>query len=138
MFLFYGVLVLSVTFLCWSLAMISCRNPKALWYGGEFMQAYVWAPLLSGGLVLGLLLARKSLPEFPPSLMETVLVLVTIAVTAVVRRLMRVKLRLAAYETEKALGAAASGSYRAEAQADREIPSAVAAPSSSADLPKAA
>lgn len=117
MYLLYGVVALCISFLWFSLALICCRNPKIRWYGGEFMQAYIWTPFIAAGFALGLLLARKSLPEFPPSVVEMVLVVAAIAAAAFLYRLMNVKQRLMSYKAEEKKAEAAADSLPTDSPA---------------------
>ena len=73
MYLIYAVLVLFAVTLFWSVAMISCRRPDARWYGKEFMQAYFWAPMGAGGLLVGVLMVGKAFFMFSPSILEMIL-----------------------------------------------------------------
>jgi hypothetical protein len=138
MYLLYGVAALCFSVLWLSLALICCRNPKTRWYGGEFMQAYVWTPFSAAGLALGLLLARKSLPGFPPSLLEMALVFVTIAAAAVLYRLLNVKQRLLTYKKEEAQAEVATDVYQTDSPADTEPLPATTPTLISAELEKAA
>jgi hypothetical protein len=82
------------------------------------MQAYIWTPLSAAGLALGLLLARKSLPELPPSVLEMVLAFAVIAVAAVPYRLLNVKKRLSSYKAEEAKVEAATDINQTGSPAD--------------------
>ena len=124
MFLLYGVVALGISFLWFSLALICFRNPKTRWYGSEFMQAYIWTPFSAAGLALGLLLARKSFPEFPPSVLEMLLVLAAIAAATVLYRLMNVKQRLLPYKKEEEKAEAATDFLQTDSPVDPGAPPA--------------
>ena len=98
MYLLAGVFILSLVVLVLPVSLIICRKPDPSWYGEENMQAYVWAPFCASGIFLGVLLVIKSLPYFPPSGLETVLVAITIAITLIVYKFIGVKKRLSAYQ----------------------------------------
>jgi hypothetical protein len=138
MFLLCGVVALCCSVLWLSLALICCRNPKTRWYNGEFMQAYVWTPFGAAGLVLSVLLARKSIPGFPPSIPEVVLSLAVIAAATVLYRLMNVKQRLLSYKAEEAKAEAAIDFLQTDSPTDPETSTAATPTLITPELRKAA
>jgi len=120
MYLFYGVLCIAVAALVFGATLIGSRRPDPPRWASDLMVGNLFAPLVVGLMALGacsLIQFLFRLASAPPAIGEWIASGVTLGVTLVAFKLMRVRQRLADYS------AAAAGSQviRADFQASPEV-----------------